>query len=114
MQIEIERLDKNDPHRRALWCFEWNEYHRGVCLTSYHEQTRQTNRHKWKGELWTNFDERQYVSKLSRPVSIPADVMDELYVEITRQVIATPVYIGWYNEKHKTERQKDGSQIIQG
>lgn len=111
MHIEIERIDPEDKFRRRAWFFEWNEYHRGVCLTSYHEQTRQSNRHKWQGEHWTNFDERSYVSKLPRPVEIPADVMDELYVEITRRVIATPVYIGWYSEKHLTERKEDGTQV---
>ena len=94
----IERLVSEDGMTRKAWEFEFGT--RGLRLLEYREQTRKTIRHKWKGPIWTWMDERDYQSKLPRPVSIPADVVEEARDEAEKILRQMPIFIGWFSTDH--------------
>lgn len=113
MHIEVERIDPEDKFRRKVWFFDYNDYHRGLRLVRYAEQTRQSNRHKWQGDVWNSYDERPYISKLPRPVEIPGDIIKDAYNQILDVIINRPVYIGWFNDKNLTVRNADFSNSME-
>ena len=72
--IKVERKS-DDGLTRKLWCFQFQG--KKCRLTSYHEQTRSTSRHGWKGPKWDHSDERRYNSQMPRPQTVPLDVIQE-------------------------------------
>lgn len=101
-RFDIERVDPSDPHKREKWEFEMGQQ-TGLRLTMYAVQTRQSNRHKWKGKFWDCMDERSYHSSLPRPKKIPNEVVSEAKAKLAEYVVSLPVYIGWYSDAHILE-----------
>lgn len=95
----VERVDPEDNQRRESWEFDTG-YQHGLRLTMYAIQTRQSNRHKWKGKFWDSSDERSYHSALERPSTIPDDVIIEAREKFVEEMMKVPVYIGWFDEKY--------------
>lgn len=93
MKITVEAL--KHALERKVWQFEYNgDYLR---LKFYGEQTRAGTRHKWKGEFWDYMDERDYYSRLPRPVEIPEWVLQRAREIITEELPKQTIYIGWTN-----------------
>jgi len=93
--ITVER-HADDFMSVRMWEFQTSGGYDGLylCLVRYMEGSRPTKRHKLKGEQWYSMDERSYCSKLPRPTSIPADVIDE-----AMRQIEVKVSIGWTRQE---------------
>lgn len=103
-RIEVERLNK-DRLSRNLWVFRW--FSARLVLQSYHEEIRETPRHKFKGPKWDSADERNYNSKLARPTEIPAEIMMDAIAKVSHSNFH--FYIGWTNDEsyHATKHATD-------
>ena len=93
MNIEVERIS-DDGLSRNLWRFSVGPSM--LRLTSYHEQTRATSRHKFIGDKWDCKDERRYNSRLDRPTSIPQDIINDALSQIVWSI-----NIGWTNDESR-------------
>ena len=92
----------NGPLSRKVWRFDFIGTR--ARLTSYHEETRETKRHGWKGPKWDPRDERRYNSQIARPGVIPLDVLQEAldtYVLTIREEIK--FHIGFFNAESRLE-----------
>jgi hypothetical protein len=100
MRLEIKDTLTSTALSRDLYVFDFNTTH-GFRLVSYHQQTRASNRHKWTGPFWDSSDERDYHSKLKRPTTIPAHVIEDARRELNSAIYKLPIFIGWWNADHK-------------
>lgn len=98
--MRIEVPDKESELSRDLYVFDYNFY-QGFRLDSYHQQTRQTKRHKWTGPFWASADERSYHSKLTRPETVPPHVILAVIQVVTEKIEKMPFYVGWFNPEHR-------------
>ncbi len=100
MKIEVVQ---GDTLKRKLWVFDTASpvSYREVSLrlSSYHEQTRKTTRHMWRGAFWNQIDERRYRSELPRPTKIPASVYEEARYQYAKIASNAAIYIGWVNDE---------------
>lgn len=104
MRVEVAIPNPDDPLQREVWVFRSDSCN--MILDTYARQSRQSNRHKWKGDLWNSFDERRYSggSNLPRPTEIPAEVIEAAYVEHDRMMRGGRLYIGWHDSKHEVKK----------
>jgi hypothetical protein len=101
MQIEVTHNETELS--RDFYRFYWSEGN-GFRFTFFSTQTRATKRHKWTGPFWDSDDERGYHSKLPRPADISPEVLRLAMVLASEQVMASKVFIGWYNVDHELKR----------
>lgn len=104
MMIDVEIPNADDPLQREVWCFRSDTSN--LILTSYKRQSRQSNRHKWKGDIWNSFDERRYASgsNLPRPTEIPAHVVELAYQEHDRLMRKGRLFIGWHESNYEVKK----------
>jgi hypothetical protein len=97
------RVERGEKLERELWIFAVAASmlgSLGLRLISYHQQARETTRHKWKGHMWDQTDERRYHSKLDRPTHIPPDVLHEARTQLAELAMGATIYIGWLAREH--------------
>lgn len=99
MRVEVEHNVSDDKLSRELWSFRVETGY--ILLTDFAVQSRQTTRHKFRGKAWHSHDERSYCSVLTRPTSIPAEVIEAAREEWRRSINEVPIFIGWLNEESR-------------
>ncbi len=90
MKIEVERAS-DDGLSRKVWIFTVHTWPH-LCLTEVREQSRATKRHKFIGESWIAYRDRQ--SSLKRPMEIPLFVVLEAREKLLDECKQGGVYIG--------------------
>lgn len=101
MRVEIEHNVSDDKLSRELWEFKIETGY--IKLEAFYIQSRPSTRHKFKGQKWDSMDERRYNSALSRPLSIPENVLLDAKKAWADAIGSVPIFIGWISEESRYE-----------